>query len=415
MRKTLVIGLLIVVATAVGATIMTGRIFQGQINNLTAEILQDPRFEIIDSTVNEGMFSSSGNFAIAMQLEEGARLIVENPWHASHLPAWVNYTGEVLVTLETDQDEVVNLLDELGMDTLKYTGKAGWKKATTHMAVQALVFSDGYATLDIPSMKLSSDYFYNGRQIGKLLINEMTLIENKLASTELKLNDLVFSWNQQGSYPWVGGEAELKAAQVNFSGPQGEIEIIKPSLQQQLVYNADVFDYSLAFDLGKIKSGEGNLGTGKLAIKTENFNGQAVANLVELLAANPSLEKANEKDLQLVMRAFDQLLSGSPAIVLQELDISLENPFKLEQQTTGKLSFDGRNLPIDYLLQLEEERIDTEDPISRTRLELNFSKLEPSLLMLVGIPLDLLDSDADVQQLVFEEGELKLNGHLLPF
>lgn len=416
MKKTLITGLLVVAVTLVGATIMTGRIFQGQVNNLTAEALKDPRLEVLDASVNEGMFSSSGNLAIAMQLEDGLRLIVESPWQASHLPLWVNFTGQTLVTLETpEEDEVINLLDELGMEPLEYQGRADWKKATYQMAAQTLMFNDGYASIEIPSMTLLGDYHYSGRQTGSLLAKQVTLIEKSYATTQLKLKDLALSWDQQASYPWVEGDAELKAEQVDFSSVQGKIQLIKPSLKQQLVYNQETFDYRLALDLGQVKNDTEGLGAGKLALKTESFNGQAVADLIAALAANPDLDQAKEQDLQAMMSAFDQLLSGSPALVLEEFHVNLESPFQLEQKATGKLSFDGNNLPLNYLLQLEEGRLTTDDPISRARLELNFSKLEPGLLMLVGIPLDLLDPDAEQQQLLFEANELKLNGQRIPF
>lgn len=415
MRKILIIGLLVIVGGAIGASFIAGREFNQQLHNLVVELEKDPRLEVVENTVNKSIFSSSGNMTVVMNLEDNQRLILENPWQASHLPGWVNYSGQTLVDLEVGDEAILNLLEELGMDTLEYEGTVGWKKATFSMAVEAFLFNDGIASIEIPNISLTSDYYYSGRQTGKLQAKQVTLIEKSYAATKLVFDDLILSWDIKGSSPWVEGDVELIANHVYFLSPQGEVELSKPSWSHQLVFNEQAFDYLMSLDLGKIKSQGNDLGIGKLTLKTEQFNGQAVANLIEVLTSSPSLEKTEEKDLQTVMDASDQLLSGSPAIVLEEFNLAVQTPFAFEQQATGKLSFDGSNLPLSYLLQLEEGSLDAEDPISRTRLELNFSKLDSGLLMMKGIPLHMLDPDADEQQLIFEAGELTLNGKLIPF
>ena len=79
MKKILIIGLL-VLGVAVGATVMTGRVFQEQLIKLEAEISKDPRLEVLENTINEGMFSSSGKMTLVMNLEDNQRLIIESPW-----------------------------------------------------------------------------------------------------------------------------------------------------------------------------------------------------------------------------------------------------------------------------------------------------------------------------------------------
>jgi len=414
MKKLLIIGLVVLLAAA-GASVMTGRVFQEQLANLEAEINKDPRFEAVSSNINKGLFSSSGSMTVSMYLENDQRLMIESPWQASHLPGWVNYQGQTLLTLEAGNDEVINLLDELGLDSLEYQGKAGWKKATFFMAIEPFVFEDEYAKLSMSGVDLSGSYHYSGRQVGKLIAKNLTLVEKGYATTELAFQDLALSWDQNGSYPYVQGDANLKAGQIYFSSPQGKVELADTSLSQALVFNQQSFDYLMSLDLGQIKSQGENLGTGKFSLKTANLDGQAMAELLELVAANPSYEQIEEDTTQAIMKVLDKLLADSPSLALEEFKVDVQTPFTFEQEARGELSFDGTNLPINYLQQLGEGGVASDDLIGRTRLELNFNKIDPGLLMLVGIPPSMLDSEADEQKLVFEAGELKLNNQLLPF
>ncbi|GLR63355.1 DUF945 family protein [Marinospirillum insulare] len=413
MKKLLIIGLIVLLAAA-GASVMTGRVFEEQLANFEAEMNKDPRLDAVSHSVDTGLFSSSGSMTVSMYLEDNQQLIIESPWQASYLPGWVNYQGETLVTLAAE-GEVINLLEELDLGELKYQGKAGWKKATFSMAVQPFLFEDKYAKLDLSGLDLAATYHYSGQQEGKLIAKNLILVEKNQQVTELAFKDLALTWDQQGSYPFVQGDAELKADEINFSSPQGVVNLAKSTWSQQLVFNEQNFDYSMSLDLGEIQSQGENLGTGKLSLKTANFNGQAMADLLELLATNPNYDQGEEATNQAVMAALDQLLGGSPAIELEELSLNIQMPFVLEQDAWGELSFDGTNLPVNYVQQLEIGRIDSDDALGRTRLELNFSKIEPGLLMLIGIPPSMLNSEADEQKLVFEAGVLELNGNPLPF
>lgn len=413
MKKLLLIGL-VVVLVAVGASVTTGRIFQEQLANLEAEINKDPRLNAVSNPVDEGLFSTSGSMTISMNLEDDQRLIIKNPWHASHLPGWVSYQGQTLLTLEAGE-EVINLLEELDLGTLEFQGKAGWKKATFAMAVEPFLFEDGYAKLEMSGVDLTGTYYYSGRQVGKLIAENVALMEKGNATTELEFEDLELSWDQKGSYPFVQGDAELLAESIYFSSPQGQVAFNKPNWNQALVFNKETFDYKMSLDLGQVINQGQDLGTGKLSLKTASFNGQAVADLLELLAANSRYDEMADNDVKAVMSALDKLLGGSPALVLEEFKFNVKEPVTFKQEATGELSFDGSNLPINYLEQLDDGSLNSDDAIKRSRLELNFNKIEPSLLMLVGIPPSILNQDADVQKLVFEAGELKLNGQLLPF
>ena len=414
MKKLLIIGLVVLLAAA-GASVMTGRVFQEQLANLEAEINKDPRLEAVSSSLNKGLFSSSGSMTISIYLENDQRLIIENPWQASYLPGWVNYQGQTLLTLKAGDEEVINLLEELNLGNLEYQGKAGWKKATFLMAVEPFLFEDAYAKVEMSGVDLSGTYHYSGRQEGSLVAKNLAVLEKGYATTELKFEEVALNWDQKGSYPFVQGDANLQVDKLYFSSPQGKIELENPSWNQALVFNEQSFDYLMSLDLGQIKSQGENLGTGKFSLKTANFNGRAVADLLELIAANSNYEQIEEDTTQAIMAALDKLLGGSPTLLLEEFKVDVKTPFTFEQQATGELSFDGTNLPINYLQQLEEGRLDSDDALGRIRLELNFSKIEPGLLMLVGIPPSMLNPEADEQKLVFEAGELKLNGNLIPF
>ena len=126
MKKLLLGGLVVAVAAATGASIMSGRIFQEQVLKLEAEVGKDPRINIVENTINKGLFTSSGSLNISMHLEDGQRLIFESPWQASHLPGWVSYSGETQITLELEGEKVIDLLEEYSMQPLRYLGTAGW-------------------------------------------------------------------------------------------------------------------------------------------------------------------------------------------------------------------------------------------------------------------------------------------------
>lgn len=413
MKKILIIGL-VALGTAAGASIMTGRVFQEQFINLEAELSKDPRLEVLDNTINKGLFSSSGSMTLAMRLEENQRLIIESPWQASHFPGWVNYAGQTLLNLELGSQEVVNLLDEVGLDALQYEGTANWKKADFQMALEPFTFSDANAHLNVSGVNLTGTYHYSGEQVGLLTVANLAFSEQSGAQTSLDLKGFNLSWNQKGSYPWVQGTADLTAERIYVSNAQQDIELTQPSWKQSLVFNQQAFDYLVSLDMGKVTSQGAELGMGRLTLKTENFDGQAMVDLIEAAAANPNIDRLEEKDLLVMTNAFNRLLSASPAVVLQEFDLDLKAPIVFEQKTTGKLSFDGNNLPTNYLQQVESGGLDADDPINRTRLELNFSQLNPGLLMMIGIPTSMLNTDQAAQQLVFENGMLKLNGNHIP-
>lgn len=413
MKKILIIGL-VALGTAAGASIMTGRVFQEQFINLEAEFSKDPRLEVLDNTINKGLFSSSGSMTLAMHLEENQRLIIESPWQASHFPGWVNYAGQTLLNLELGSQEVVNLLDEVGLDALQYEGTANWKKADFQMALEPFTFNDANAHLEVSGVNLTGTYHYSGEQVGLLTVTHLAFLEQNAAQASLDLKGFNLSWNQKGSYPWVQGTADLTAERIYFSNAQQNIELTQPSWKQSLVFNQQAFDYLVSLDMGKVTSQGDELGMGRLTLKTENFDGQAMVDLIEAAAANPNIDRLEEKDLLVMTNAFNRLLSASPVVVLQEFDLDLKAPIIFEQKTTGKLSFDGRNLPTSYLQQIESGGLDADDPINRTRLELNFSQLNPGLLMMIGIPTSMLNTDQAAQQLVFENGMLKLNGNHIP-
>jgi len=414
MKKLLIIGLIILLV-AVGASVMTGRVFQKQLVNLEAEISKDPRFEAVSNNINTGLFSSSGSVTVAMYLADNQQLIIENPWQASHFPGWVNYQGQTLLTLEVDGQEAINLLEELNLSSLEYQGKADWKKATFSMFVEPFLFEDEYAKVEMSGIDLAGTYHYSGRQVGKLMTKNLALLEKGYETASLKFEELALSWDQVSNYPFVQGGAELMAGHIYFSSPQGKVELGNPSWSQELDFNEQNFDYLMSLDLGDIKSQGENIGTAKFSLKTANFNGQAVADLLALMAGNSAYEQMDAATTQAIVAAVDKLLGGSPALILNDFKLNVHTPFTFEQEATGRLSFDGSNLPINYLQQLDEGRLNSDDALSRTRLELNFNKIDPGLLMLVGIPPSMLNTASDEQKLVFEAGKLKLNGQPLPF
>lgn len=413
MKKILIIGLL-VLGVAVGATVMTGRVFQEQLIKLEAEISKDPRLEVLENTINEGMFSSSGKMTLVMNLEDNQRLMIESPWQASHFPGWVNYTGQTLLNLELDAQDVINLLEEVGMAALDYKGTANWSKATFAMVVEPFIFNNASASLEVSGVDLVGTYHYSGEQTGLLTIKNLAFSDQDFSKTELGLSDLALNWQQAGSYPWVEGAAELTAERLYFSNHSQQVELTKPSLSQAIAFNRQAFDYQFSLDVGEINSQGTDLGTGKLALKVADFNGQAMVDLVEVAAANPNIEQASPEDLASINDALNRLLAGSPAVILQTFDLDLKAPFVLQQKTTGKLNFDGNNLPLSYLQQIDAGSLEFADLINRTRLELNFSKLDPGLLMMIGIPTSMLNANQAEQTLIFEAGELKLNGNPIP-
>ncbi|NLW04332.1 MAG: YdgA family protein [Pseudomonadaceae bacterium] len=414
MKRILILGL-VMLFLAVGATVMAGRTFQAQLVQLEAEVSKDPRLEVVNTSLNKGLFSSSGSLTVAMYLENKQRLVIESPWQATHFPGWVDYTGQLLLSLDLESQEAINLLEVVGVQAPQYQGTAGWKKATFQMHLEPFVFNNGSTSLEVSAVNLTGSYSYVGEQIGQLAINKLVFTEHNDAATTFDLSDLTLSWNQISDYPWVQGTADLKVARIYVSNQQQNIELTQPSWSQELVLNQQTFDYLASLDLGEIKSQGSPMGSAKLTLKTENFNGQALADLMDVVATNTRLEDAEAEDLARIQNALNSLLGGSPAIVLQEFNIDLKMPFILEQKTTGKLSFDGRNLPLNYLQQVESGRLDSNDLINRTRLELNFSQLDPGILMMLGISTAVLNPDQAEQKLVFEAGELRLNGNHLPF
>ncbi|SFX19864.1 DUF945 family protein [Marinospirillum alkaliphilum] len=413
MKKIGLIGALLLVLL-IGASIMTGRLFDQQLHQMTEELLLDPRVELLGMQTEKGLFSSSGSQQLAMDLDGMAQLVIETRWQTRHFPGWLTYQGDVQLLME-GAGETFNVFEELGIQPPVYQGRADWRKATWQMSLAPFEFQDGSLVFQTTELQMQGVYYYSGQQQASFSVAHMTLEDKGYQATRLDLHNLALKMDQSGSYPWVSGDLLMSLERAEFAGPQGQLLINNPSWSQQLHFDARAFDLALQLDLGEISALGQPLASGKLALKTRDVNGQAMADLLELMGRNPDLAQASEADLEQAMNALDRLLAGSPALLLERLDFSIKAPFVVDQKAVGELAFDGRNLPVSYLQQMGEGQLDPEDLFNRIRLELTFDQIHPGLLMMVGIPPFMVDPTQPEQKLVMENGEVRLNGQLLPF
>jgi hypothetical protein len=175
------------------------------------------------------------------------------------------------------------------------------------------------------------------------------------------------------------------------------------------------FDLNLSLDTGEATSSGRSLGSAALSVRTDRFDGQASADLLEFFGQEADWESLDEEAMQPGLMAMNRLLEGSQALLLENFQVSLVTPIEITQQAEGSISFDGRNLPSQYLSRVSDGEIAEDDVMSRMRVELLFDKINPELLRLVGIPPFLQDESAEQQSVVWEGGELRMNGKRLPF
>lgn len=414
MKKFLWILLLVLVVAGVAASITTGRMFHTELQKVTTESVRDPRIELVLNEVEEGLFSSSGQQTLAMNLDAETRLLIEASWQASHLPGWLNFNGDVNLKAESLQDgETIDLLQELGITPLTYVGKADWNKATYRLVLEPFNLQEAGVLLESSGLVHEGVYHYTGQQVGQLRMDSLSTRGQGYNTSNLDLTGLLMTFDQQVDYPWSKGQVELTVESLDFSGSQGNVLVSKPLWQMQLDFTQQAFDLLMKLDLGEVTSDGDPLATGRLTLRTQQLNGQAMADLLEQMDGQVGFEHLSESQNELLLATTDRLLAGSPQLLLEQLEISLKAPMELDQKVRGSLSFDGTNLPTDYLLQLSSAQLETEDFFSRVRLELVFDQINPILLLMMGIPTHMVDDPSQEQHLLLENGELRLNGQLM--
>lgn len=417
MKKIGLLAALLLVAVAVGASIMTGRLFNQELVRMTDQVLQDPRLELVSMDLDSGLFRSSGVQQFAVVLDAESRLLIEGRWQATHFPGWLTYDGDLSFMVDDGSGELFNLLEELGVAAPTYQGSANWRKLNYTLTLEPFGYEDLGLTVTSSGVQMEGVYHYSsGRQLASLVSDSLTFESEDLkGSYLLDVQGIRVQLDQLGNYPWGSGEMELTLDQVDFDGPQAQVSVSKPSWLQTLSFDERAFDLSLKLDLGDITAMGQPLAKGHLALKTRDFNGQVVAELIEFIGRFPDFHQIPPEEMQQAMVLMDRLLDGSPALVIDTLDFSVQQPFPLEQKAWGELSFDGQNLPTPYLQQLEAGSLDPEDPINRLRLEVNIEQLHLGLMMMLGIPPAFVDASLPHQTFLMENGAFYLNGNPLPF
>lgn len=415
MKKYFWIFLLVLVVAGVAASITTGKMFYTELQKVTAESVRDPRIELVLNQVDEGLFSSSGQQTLAMNLDAETRLLIETRWQAKHLPGWLNFSGDVHLKAESLQDgETIDLLQELGIAPMTYTGKADWNKATYRLVLEPFDLQEAGILLESSGLVHDGVYHYTGQQVGQLRMDHLQARGQGYNTSHLNLTGLLMTFDQQVDYPWSKGQVKLTFESLDFTGSQGNLLITQPVWELQLDFTRQAFNLLTQLNLGDVTSEGEPLATGQLTLRTQQLDGQAMADLLEQMANHTDFDQLTETQNQQLLATTDRLLAGSPKLLLEQLNISLKAPMELDQKVQGSLSFDGTNLPTDYLLQLSSAQLDTADFFNRVRLELIFDQINPVLLMMIGLPPYMVEDPSQEQHLLLENGELKLNGQLIP-
>ncbi|SFC19479.1 protein of unknown function [Marinospirillum celere] len=406
----LVLGLLVL-------SVVSGRSFTSQLDKMAEQAAKDPRVEILASDIQSGWLSSSGEMTLVFTLDARVDLLITSEWQASHRPGWVTFKGLTgLQSQDKESGESLDLLAELGLDPLPFQGRADWNQASYRMDLDALAVADENFSIDFSGGQLEASYHYaSSRQTGQLLAETLTLGGGQFTPSTLDFKDLLLQWEQEGSYPWISGNLNLALEEIYFTGPQGEVRFDRPQASQHLQLSEESFDLKLDMSTGEVSSAGRSLGSAAIGLSTQDFKGQPMAKLMEFFSEEADWENLDEEAMQPGIAAINELLEGSPAILLDHLQVKLITPFEINQKAEGSARFDGRNLPSSYLNRLTSGEISEEDFASRVRVELLFDKINPDLLLLVGIPPFLQDESADQQSLVWEAGEVRLNGKRLPF
>lgn len=416
MKKRLGVGLLLGVIVWVGASAYVGKTFINEMDAALEQAAEDPRVRLLTQEQEQGWLQSSGTLTWAYQLDLETELLITSHWQAAHRPAWVSFSGTTALLVNQDGEPQLDLLDHLDLQPIAFHGQAGLRKMTLQMPLQPLAVAEEHYHIEFSGGELQLDYAYaSGKQVGKFTTDLLRLGGGQFDPSKLDLEGLQLNWSQQGVYPWVRGDLSLQLQRLFFSGAQGEVSFAQPWLKQTLNLDSEHFDLSLELTSGEVSSSGNELGQLDLAFSTDHFDGQAMADLVAFFGQEADWQALDEEAMQPALDSLNRLLEGSPALNLDQLDITLLTPFSISQKAQGSARFDGRHLPTDYLHRVARGEISEEDFAKRFRLELLFDQINPELLMLVGIPPFMLDSSAAKQSLVWEAGELRLNGERLPF
>lgn len=416
MKKMLIAGLAVLVVASALLAQMTGSIFSQEVDKLSVQLEKDPRIQVLTQEQESGWFASQGKITVSFVLDSQHNLVVTNHWQARHRPGWVSYQGDTFLHSLDAEESSLDLLEGLGIESLPFSGRAGWRKASYQLELEAVSWMEKDLSVDFSGGQLDADYVYaSGQQTGHLTADFLTLASGQFNPSKLRFDGLSLAWGQQGVYPWVSGEMHGSMEQLHFQGPQGELRFDQPSISQNLAMSEKAFDLRVDFDSGSVGSGDRSLGQLAFSLHTDRFNGQAMADLLTFFSEEADWEAVNEEAMQPALSAFNRLLEGSPGIVLEKLAVDLARPIEISQKAGGSLYFDGRNLPENYLNRVSSGELAEDDLMKRLSLELVFDQIDSELLMLIGIPAFLQDESKAQQQLTWEGGELRLNGQRLPF
>lgn len=415
MKKWLISGVVLVLG-GVAAIQFTGRIFTQEVDQFLVNLAKDPRMEVVALEQHSGWLRSEGEVTLAIDMDARQELIITNRWDARHRPGWVSYQGETQLASQEEGQSPVDLLAAIGLEALPFTGRAGWRQANYQLQLQPLSLQEEGWSIEFSGGQLEADYVYSsGQQSGHLQADLIQLASGPFNPTQLTFDDLSLHWEQQGVYPWISGNLEAHLEKLSWQGPQGELQLIQPQGSQSLAFSEEAFALELGVDTGRVQTAGRDLGQLRLQVETQDFDGMAMADLLDFFGQQADWEALSEEAMQPGLKALNQLLKGSPGIQLKQLEVDLVAPIEVSQGAEGSLQFDGTNLPDDYLNRLSRGEIAEDDFIQRFKLELLVDQIDPDLLLLVGIPAFLQDESKAQQRITWQAGELRLNGQRLPF
>lgn len=403
--------LVLVLLLGAGLTLASGRALDKNLPVIMAEWADAPGVTLTSSNQQRGLLTSSGREVFSTPLLPGVEWQTVIDWTAGHRPGWISFSGDVRLLLVSDS-KTVDLADLLDTDPLAFSGTAGPNKLSYRLTMAPLSVAEEQLQLDVRGVLATGDYHYASRQnTGELSMERLSM---DMASELVELHGMQMSWDQTGSATDFVGRSDLSLERIDVVSAEGSVNLHQASLNQLITLNDQTFDWSLALDSGSVRQYGEELGSGKLRVHTQQFDGQAMQALFQLAAQSVELQQKDMTRNVELRNALQRLLAGNPGVVVDELDIQVNQPVALRQQLRGSLDFDATHLADDFVQRLLNGQVTEDEWLNRLRMEWFFSGVDSNLLMLMGLPPALL-SDQSEHSVTLRQGELRFNGILLPF
>lgn len=408
MRKLLSLLIATVVIGYSGLTYLAGNNFSKQLSQLETLVATEPNLKLIEHSQTTSFLTSSGQITLEVDLSEverGLKLNINAPWQATHLAGWVNFASQLKISA-TDGYETLDLNQLLGLPSFDVTGTAGLKKLTYQQQINQLNQQLNSLNLQLKDWLIEGEIHYSGKETGQLSLAQLSLGDS--GYPVFNLEKLLVEFNQKGKFPWQKAYWLAQAEQINFTDSSQQFSLKDGRLTLDYQLNEKDFNLTQELSFTQLLLDNLTVEAAHLATQLSQINSQALGKLL-IAVKEQQVNKTTPPNNAELEELFIQLLADSPKLNLQQFTFTLNQPFAMNPSAKGWLEFNGKDLPENFVQQLETANFDEDDLAQRLTLELTIANFPSLMLALLGLPSEAVEANKDTLFIQLNQGQLFIN------